>query len=148
MISTFYPALLGVQQVLQTSLPSPTSSTIRPLPSATPSVSVSHRSKPAVNLGIALGVPLAILLFACLGFVFYKLRKRRQSAQSQPNAVSTFPPVMANSEEIHDTQIARLQELDTDGGRHEAHGTGLLPYSRELPGSPGLLRAELSTEKL
>lgn len=74
-ISTLYPALLGVHQMIpQKSLSSLNSSTWIQLLSQTASIKDLHPLRAAVKLGIGLGIPVAVLVVMVLSFVLYRIQ--------------------------------------------------------------------------
>lgn len=95
--SSFAPttttSLTTTLQITTSAPPSPSTTTSAPVQTQSSQTDNGER-----NIGLAVGLPLGLLLIACLVFIFllvWNLRRRKMAPVSEPSGI-----------ELHDTQIS------------------------------------------
>ena len=110
------------------------------------------RLTPAGKIEAGVCVPLGIIILATILFLIYRGKKKKQRARSTKTELSH--DITEGGSRIDSKKITRetvggendamnvheLQQTDV----HQLHGTDIVPYSRELAGSTGVERSELS----
>ena len=99
---------------------------------------------PSMKIGLGLGIPLGFLIVAIVACAIYFFRKRDKEARHPPVKKSASPGYGVFHNEGTMDDLEQHEEVDKrNSSLPEKDGINIVPYSRELPGSPGVRRHEL-----
>ncbi|KAL6718751.1 hypothetical protein ACLMJK_002985 [Lecanora helva] len=99
----------------------------------------------SAKIGIGLGVPLGLIILAILASAAYFLRKRNPGSLFTGSINTATDEAKTSLNKGRAKPTGKLNEAEETGqALHEKDGINVPAFSRELPGSPGVQRHELS----